>query len=72
MLQNLDGMATIGKNIKRLSAKQGLIQDGLVRKAELKYSTLAKIEGGFVQKPSVQVIAKIAKALGVSVEDLLK
>ncbi len=65
-------MATIGENIKRLRTKQGLSQDDLARKAELKYSTLAKIEGGFVKKSGVQMIAKIAKVLGVSVEDLLK
>jgi hypothetical protein len=33
---------------------------------------LPKSEGDFGKKPSVQVIAKIAKALGVSVDDLLK
>jgi len=65
-------MATIGENIKRLRTKQGISQDDLARKAELKYSTLAKIEGDFVTKPGVQMVAKIAKALGVSVEDLLK
>lgn len=65
-------MATIGENIKRLRTKQGLNQDDLARKAELKYSTLAKIEGDFVTKPGVQMIAKIAKVLGVSMEDLLK
>ena len=65
-------MATIGKNIKKLRTKQGLSQDDLARKAGLKYSTLAKIEGDFVTKPGVQMVAKIAKVLGVSVEDLLK
>jgi len=65
-------MATIGENIKRLMTKQGLSQDDLARKAELKYSTLAKIEGDFVKKQGVQMVAKIAKALGVSVENLLK
>jgi len=65
-------MATIGENIKRLRTKQGISQDDLARKADLKYSTLAKIEGDFVTKPGVQMIAKIAKALGVSMEDLLK
>ena len=64
-------MATIGENIKRLRTKQGISQDDLARKAELKYSTLAKIEGDFVTKPGVQMIAKIAKALGVSIEELL-
>lgn len=65
-------MATIGDNIKRLRTKQGLSQDDLARKAELKYSTLAKIEGDFVKKPGVQMVAKIAKALGVSIEELIK
>jgi len=65
-------MATIGENIKRLRTKQGLSQDDLARRAELKYSTLAKIEGDFVTKPGVQMVARIAKALDVSIEDLLK
>jgi Helix-turn-helix. len=65
-------MATIGQNIKALRTKQGLTQDDLAKKAELKYSTLAKIEGDFVKKPGVQMIAKIAKALNVLMEDLLK
>ena len=65
-------MATIGENTKRLRTKQGLSQDDLARKADLKYSTLAKIEGDFVKKPGVQMVVKIAKTLGVSVEDLLK
>jgi hypothetical protein len=34
--------------------------------------TFSKIERDFVQKPSVQTMAKIAKALGVSIEALLK
>jgi len=65
-------MATIGENIKKLRNKQGLSQDDLARKAGLKYSTLAKIEGDFVKKPGVQMIAKIAKVLEVSMEELLK
>ena len=62
----------IGKNIKKYRNKLGLTQDDLVRKSGVKHTTLTKIEGDFVQKPSVQVIAKIAKALGVQMEDLLK
>jgi len=33
---------------------------------------LTKVESGVVKKPSVQTMAKIAKALGVSIEELLK
>ena len=65
-------MATIGENIKRIRTKQGLTQDDLAKKSGLKYSTLAKIEGDFVKKPGVQMVAKIAKALSVSIEELLQ
>ena len=65
-------MATIGKNIKRVRNKLGLTQDDLVRKSGVKHTTLTKIESDVVVKPSVQTVAKIAKALGVPIEDLLK
>ena len=63
---------TISGNIKRLRAKLGLTQDDLAKKADIKYTTLMKVESGTVNKPSVQTMAKIAKALGVSIEELLK
>jgi DNA-binding XRE family transcriptional regulator len=62
----------ISGNIKKMRAKLGLTQDDLAKKADIKYTTLMKVESGTVNKPSVQTIAKIAKALGVSIEDLLK
>jgi len=62
----------ISENIKRLRTKLGLTQDDLSRKADIKYTTLMKVESGTVNKPSVQTMAKIAKALDVSIEDLLK
>jgi transcriptional regulator with XRE-family HTH domain len=65
-------MATIGENIKRVRNKLGLTQDDLVRKSGVKHTTLTKIESNVVIKPSVQTVAKIAKALGVPIEDLVK
>ncbi|MBI3397430.1 helix-turn-helix transcriptional regulator [Candidatus Woesebacteria bacterium] len=65
-------MATIGENIKKARNKLDLTQDDLVRKSGVKYTTLTKIESNVVVKPSVQTVAKIAKALGVPMEDLLK
>ena len=62
---------TISENIKKMRAKLGLTQDDLARKADIKYTTLMKVESGTVNKPSVQTMAKIAKALGVSIEDLI-
>jgi transcriptional regulator with XRE-family HTH domain len=65
-------MATIGENIKRVRNKLGLTQDDLVRKSGVKHTTLTKIESNVVVKPSVQTVAKIAKALGIQMEELMK
>jgi len=64
-------MATIGENIKRVRNKLGLTQDDLVRKSGVKHTTLTKIESNVVIKPSVQTVAKIAKGLDISMEDLV-
>jgi transcriptional regulator with XRE-family HTH domain len=61
----------IGTNIKILRNRKGLSQDNLARKAGIPYATLIKIESNVVKKPSVQNIAKIAKALEVQIENLL-
>lgn len=63
---------TISDNIKKIQAKLGLTQDDLAKKADIKYTTLTKVESGVVNKPSVQTMAKIAKAFGVNIEDLIK
>jgi len=44
---------TVSENIKRLRAKIGLTQDNLAKKADIKYTTLMKVESGAVNKPSV-------------------
>jgi DNA-binding XRE family transcriptional regulator len=49
-----------------------LTQDDLAKKADIKYTTLMKVESGTVNKLSVQTMAKIAKALDVAIEDLIK
>ena len=62
----------IGENIKKRRTKLGLSQENFAQKSSVKYTTLTKIETGVIKKPSVVLVAKIAKALGVSIEDLLK
>ncbi len=64
-------MATIGENIKKARNMPGLTQDDLVRKSGVKYTSLTKIESDVAVKPGVQTVAKIAKALGVPMEELL-
>ena len=62
---------TIGENIQKRRIKLGLSQEDFAQKSGVKYTTLTKIETGVIKKPSVVLVAKIAKALGVSIEDLL-
>ena len=62
----------MSENIKKLRAKLGLTQDDLAKKADIKYTTLMKVESGAVSRLSVQTMAKIAKALGVNIEELIK
>jgi len=61
----------IGENIKKHRTKLGLSQEDFAKKSGVKYTTLTKIESGVIKTPSVLITAKIAKALGVSIEDLL-
>ncbi|HOQ17756.1 MAG TPA: helix-turn-helix transcriptional regulator [Defluviitaleaceae bacterium] len=61
----------LGKKIKKLRTDLGLSQDELARKADIPYTTLTKIETGVIKKPSVYVVAKIAKALNISIEELI-
>lgn len=62
----------LGKKIKSFRLKLELSQDEFARKADVPYTTLTKIETGIIKKPSVFVMAKIAKTLGVNIEDLIK
>ena len=62
----------IGENIKKRRTKLGLSQEDFAQKSGVKYTTLTKIESGVIKTPSVAIVAKIAKALDVSIEDLLK
>ncbi|OGC87210.1 MAG: hypothetical protein A3J10_01590 [Candidatus Sungbacteria bacterium RIFCSPLOWO2_02_FULL_54_10] len=62
----------IGENIKKRRTKLGLSQEDFAQKSGVKYTTLTKIESGVIKTPSVLMVEKIAKALGVSIEDLLQ
>ncbi|MHB8278626.1 MAG: helix-turn-helix domain-containing protein [Candidatus Humimicrobiaceae bacterium] len=62
----------IGKNVKEYRNKLGLSQEDFAKKSGVKYTTLTKIESNVIKKPSVFIMAKLAKILGVSIEDLIK
>jgi FMN phosphatase YigB (HAD superfamily)/DNA-binding XRE family transcriptional regulator len=60
----------LGKAIADARRKAGLTQQELCVRANLSYSTLAKIERGAIKTPSVFTVAAIAKATGVPLEEL--
>ena len=62
----------LGQKIKKLRQKLGLSQDDFARKADVPYTTLTKVETRVIKKPSVFVVSKIAKALNVDIEELIK
>jgi len=61
----------LGENIKKIRKKRNLTQDKLARLADIPYTSITKIETGVIKSPSIQTVAKIAKALDVKVDDLL-
>ena len=62
----------ISEKIKKMWTNLDLTQDNLAKKADVKYTTIVKVERGIVNKPSIQAMEKITKALGVSIENLIK
>ena len=63
---------TISKNIKRLRKAKNLSQDKLSRLADVSHATIIKIESGGIQSPTIDTVQKIAKDLGVSLDELMK
>ena len=63
---------TIGEKIKAWRKTKDLTQDALAKKAEMPYTTLAKIESDVIQNPSLQTITKIADGLGITIDNLIK
>lgn len=62
----------IAQNIKNFRKKQGLSQDKLSKLAEVAYNTIVKIESGENSNPTIETLRRIAKALDIKIEDLLK
>lgn len=50
----------------------GISQDRLSKLADVTYNTIIKIESGANTNPTIDTLSKIAKALRVSVDELLK
>ncbi len=62
----------IARNIRHLRKEKGLSQDKLSKLADVSFHTITKIEAGDTPNPTIDTMKKIADALGVSVDDLMK
>ncbi len=64
--------STIAENIKKYRNKLAISQDRLSKLADVTYNTIIKIESGANSNPTIETLSKIAKALGVGVDDLIR
>jgi len=58
--------------LKKLREDKGLSQEKLARLSDVANNTIVKIEAGKNQNPTLDTLEKIAKALDVSVDDLIQ
>ena len=61
----------LANNVKRLREAKGLSQEKLARLADIANNTLIKMESGENKNPTLDTLKKVAKAFGVSVDDLI-
>ena len=64
-------MSTTIKNLRKLRETQGLSQEKLARLADVANNTIVKTEAGKNLNPTLETLKKVAKALGVSVDELI-
>ncbi|PID32066.1 hypothetical protein CR970_02410 [Candidatus Saccharibacteria bacterium] len=61
----------LGKCLQKARREAGLTQQELCHRADISYSTLAKIERGAIKSPSFFTVQSIAAGLGVSLNELV-
>ncbi|MBU3955363.1 helix-turn-helix transcriptional regulator [bacterium] len=62
----------IAANMKKRRKKLGISQDRLSKIADVTYNTIIKIESGVTANPRVDTLKRIADALKVKIDDLMK
>ena len=61
----------LSNNLKKLREKKGLSQHRLAKLADVANNTIIKIEQGENINPTLDTLKKMAKALEVSVDELI-
>ena len=71
-MSNNNPKSKIGKNLKKIRQDKGISQDRLSKLADLSLNTVVTVESGANSNPTIETLTKIAKALEVGVDDLIK
>lgn len=71
-MSNNNPQSKIGKNLKKLRQEKGISQDRLSKLADLSLNTVVTVESGTNPNPTIETLTRIAKALDVGVDDLIK
>lgn len=61
----------LAKNVEKLRKQKGLSQEKLARLADVANNTIIKMESGENKNPTLETLRKVAKAFGVSVDELI-
>lgn len=70
-MSSRDPIERLAANVKALRAKQGLTQEQVAHTVGLSLSDVGRIERG-ERDPGVRVLAKLARGLSATVEDLVR
>lgn len=65
-------MSNIAKNLRQFRESKGMTQEKLARLADVANNTIVKIEAGKNNNPTLDTLKKIARELGVSVDQLIE
>jgi len=59
------------KNLVKLREAQGWSREKLAAESGVSYNTIVKIEYGGIENPKIETVIKLAKALGVSLDEIV-
>ena len=69
---NKKEFSKLAQNLKKAINKNNVSKSFLVGKTGLDYHTIAKIENGITLDPRINTVVKIARALEMSIDNLIK
>lgn len=60
------------KNLVKIRKAKKLTQRKLAEKSGVSYNTIIKMERGGIENPKIATAIKLSRALGVSIDELIK